>query len=198
MTEITDVKELVLASNNSGKITELKALLPGWHLHALQDIGFVEEIAEPYESFEENALAKAQTVFNFSGKNILSDDSGLCVQALHGAPGVHSAYYGGLPRSDEKNKNRLLADLEGHANRAAYYKAVICLIWEGEVHFFEGICEGWIATAPAGKGGFGYDPLFIPAGYDQSFGQLPPEIKNRLSHRGKAIAATLDFLSKRQ
>lgn len=187
--------ELVIASNNQGKIKELRALLPDFRLHSLQAVGLTAEIPEPYETFEENALNKARTVYEFCGMNTLSDDSGICVPALGNAPGVHSAYYGGLPRSDEKNNARLLKALsESQGGREAFYKAVICLIWHGEPYFFEGICEGRIAEAPVGTGGFGYDPLFIPSGYEHTFAELPAEVKNGLSHRGKAIQKMVAFL----
>lgn len=186
--------ELVIASNNSGKIKEIKALIEGWNLLSMREIGFNAEIEEPFESFEENALAKASAIFNFSGKNVIADDSGICVNALGGAPGVHSAYFGGLPRSDEKNNNRLLESLSTHTDRSAFYKAVICLILDGATYFFEGLCHGSIAPEPRGDKGFGYDPLFVPDGYEQTFGELPETLKNELSHRGKAVAKMIAFL----
>jgi XTP/dITP diphosphohydrolase len=189
------VKELVIASNNKGKITEIKALTcTAILLLSLQDIGFTDEIAEPYNTFEENALTKANTINKFSGKNVFADDSGICINALGGEPGVHSAYYGGLPRSDEKNNNKLLEALKVQTDRSAFYKAVICLIWEEQTYFFEGICEGRIAEEPTGSKGFGYDPLFVPHGYDKTFGELPLEIKNEISHRGKAVRKMVSFL----
>jgi XTP/dITP diphosphohydrolase len=191
------MNELVIASNNPGKIRELQALLPDISLLSMREIGFTEEIAEPYELFEENALAKARAVFAFSERNILADDSGLCVRGLNNAPGVHSAYYGGEPRSDEQNNLKLLEALEGHDDRSAFYKAVLCLIWNDQVFFFEGICEGRISEEARGAGGFGYDPLFIPKGYDQTFGELPAEVKNTLSHRGRAVQRMVQFLNER-
>ena len=163
-------------------------------LLSLQDISFADEIPEPYHTFEENALTKAETIHRFSGKNTFADDSGICVNALGGEPGVNSAYYGGLPRSDEKNNSKLLEALKEHEDRSAFYKAVICLIWDEQTYFFEGICEGRIAEEPSENKGFGYDPLFIPDGYDKTFGELSPEIKNEISHRGKAIKKMVDFL----
>lgn len=188
------MKELVIASNNKGKIAEIKAMVDGITLLSLADIGFSEEIPEPYDTFNENAYTKAKTVADHCGKSVFSDDSGIIVPSLDGEPGVHSAYYGGHPRSNEKNNERLLKELQGKADRAAYYKAVICLIWDGDTHYFEGECHGAIAEAPAGNGGFGYDPLFIPIGYDKTFGELPAEVKNKLSHRGKAVAKMIAFL----
>ncbi len=188
--------EIVLASNNAGKIKELKALLPAFHLLSLKDIGFDLEIPEPFETFEENAKEKAKTIFEFCGKNVLADDSGLCVSALNGSPGVHSAYYGGHPRSDEKNNLQLLTALKGNINREANYKAIICLYRKEGVHFFEGTCQGTILEAPQGNAGFGYDPLFVPNGFTQTFAELPLEVKNKLSHRGKAIEKLKAFLDK--
>lgn len=193
-------KELVIASNNAGKIREIRDILLGFHLLSLKDIGFDREIPEPHETFEENALEKAKVIHQFCQKDVLSDDSGICVAALSGQPGVHSAYFGGLPRSDEKNNATLLDRLSGVRSleeRSAFYKAVICLIWEGETYFFQGICEGYIAKEPRGDRGFGYDPLFVPKGYDQTFGELDADVKNRLSHRGKAVLEMAAFLNTR-
>lgn len=191
------MQELVVASNNQGKIREIKALVNNLTLLSLDEIGFSGGIEEPYETFEQNALAKAEAIHAFCGKNVFSDDSGLCVPALKGAPGVHSAYYGGLPRSDEKNNLKLLEELEGIDHRSAFYKAVLCLIWQGETYFFEGVCAGKILTKPRGAGGFGYDPLFVPEGYEQTFAELPAEVKNRLSHRGVAVRKLVAFLNER-
>ena len=186
--------ELVVASNNQGKVREIRALIDGISLLSLSDIGFTDEIKEPFNSFEENAFVKADTIFRFSGKNVFADDSGICVNALHGEPGVQSAYFGGLPRSDEKNNQKLLESLSVVEDRTAFYKSVICLIWNEQTYFFEGICEGRILKGPQGTGGFGYDPMFVPDGYSQTFGELPLEIKNKISHRGKAVSKMVTFL----
>jgi XTP/dITP diphosphohydrolase len=188
------MQELVVASRNAGKIREIEALVAGIRLLSLDDVGFATDTGEPYETFEENALTKAQAVYDYCGKNVMADDSGLCLAALNSAPGVHSAYFGGLPRSDEKNNQQLLSQLKDISDRRAFYKAVICLIWEGRPYFFEGICEGRIATELRGDGGFGYDPLFIPNGYEETFGELSPSVKNTLSHRGKAVQKMVAFL----
>ncbi len=188
------MKQLVIASNNPGKIKEIKEIVQDIELLSLKDIGFSDEIAEPYHTFEENALTKAMTIHTFSCKNVMADDSGICVNALGGEPGVNSAYFAGLPRDDGKNLQKILDELEGKTDRSAYYKALICLVWNGEVHYFEGICKGTIITEPRGTGGFGYDPIFVPEGYDKTFGELPPEIKNQLSHRGKAVSKMIAFL----
>jgi XTP/dITP diphosphohydrolase len=187
------MQQLVIASNNAGKIFEITQLIAGIELLSLQDIGFTTEIAEPYHTFEENALAKASAISQFCGKNVFADDSGLCVNALHGRPGVDSAHYSG-ERDDEKNLQKVLQELAGAMDRSAYYKAVICLVWEDAVYYFEGICEGEIIKEKRGKGGFGYDPVFMPAGYNQTFGELPLSIKNEISHRGKAVKKMVEWL----
>ena len=185
--------ELVIASNNSGKIREIKPLLEGIEVLSLQDIGFTADIPEPYHTFEENALAKASANHEFSGKNVFADDSGICLNALNGLPGVDSAHYSG-ERDDEKNLQKVLSDLATHDDRTAYYKAVLCLIWNDEVYYFEGICNGRITDRKVGEGGFGYDSIFIPDGYEQTFAELSLDIKNAISHRGKAMKKLVAFL----
>lgn len=188
------MNEIVISSNNQGKIKEFNLLLPSLKLLSLKDIGFYDFIEEPFETFNENANVKTKIIYDFCDKNVFSDDSGLCVEVLNNAPGVHSAYWGGLPRSDEKNNEKLLALLNGFNNRNAYYISVICLIWNGKTHYFEGRCYGKIACEMSGNGGFGYDPLFIPDGFDQTFASLPLSIKNQISHRGFAIGKMIEFL----
>lgn len=185
---------LVISSNNQGKIKEINLLFPTLKLLSLKDIGFFDEIEEPYETFHDNANIKSKVIYDFCAKNVFSDDSGLCVEALNNEPGVHSAYWAGVPRSDEKNNKKLLESLKGINNRKAYYISVICLIWNGQTHFFEGKCHGKIATEPRGLGGFGYDSIFIPNEFDQTFASLPLSIKNKISHRGKALGKMIEFL----
>ena len=190
-----NMQELVIASNNKGKIKEIKEIITGIKLLSLADIGFSSEIEEPYDTFNENAYTKAKTISDFCGKSVFADDSGICVNALNGAPGVHSAIYGGEPRSNEANNKKLIEALKGVEDRSAYYKAVICLIWNAETHYFDGHCHGKVLEAPSGEGGFGYDPLFVPHGYDKSFAELPPEVKNNVSHRGEAVSKMVAFLN---
>jgi XTP/dITP diphosphohydrolase len=187
------MQELVIASDNKGKIKEITALLAGMQLLSLKDVGFTGVIEEPYNTFEENAHAKAWAIYQLCGKNVFADDSGLCVPALSGAPGVISAHYSGK-RNDLDNTNKVLAELAGNEDRRAYYKAVICLIWKGQTQYFEGICEGAITMAPEGTDGFGYDPIFRPNGFMETFGNIPLDIKNTISHRGKAIGKMIAFL----
>ncbi|MGN6568289.1 MAG: RdgB/HAM1 family non-canonical purine NTP pyrophosphatase [Flavipsychrobacter sp.] len=190
------MQELVIASNNQGKILEIKAMIEGVELLSLNDIGFTDEIPEPYFTFEENAMTKASAIHAYCGKNVFADDSGICVNALNGEPGVISAHYSGR-RDDEANLQKVLHELKGKNDRSAYYKAVICLIWEEETYFFEGICNGRIIEEKRGTGGFGYDPIFIPEGYNETFAELPLSIKNKISHRGKAVEKMVQFLNDR-
>lgn len=187
------MRQLVIASNNEGKIREIRQIMDNVELLSLKDIGFTEEIAEPFHTFEENALAKASAIHAFCGKNVFADDSGICINALHGAPGVDSAHYSGT-RDDEANLQRVLKELNGAEDRTAFYKAVICLVWEEEVYYFEGICRGTIIEEKRGTGGFGYDPVFVPEGYEQTFAELPPDVKNGISHRGIAVRKMVDFI----
>jgi XTP/dITP diphosphohydrolase len=189
------MQELVIASNNPGKIREIRQMIDGISLLSLMDVGFMDDILEPFNTFEENAAAKARAIYSFCHKNVFADDSGLCVNALHGAPGVDSAHYSG-ERDDERNLQKVLDKLKGKDDRSAYYKAIIYLVWEGESHYFESICEGRITEGKRGDKGFGYDPIFVPDGYEQTFAELEPELKNRISHRGKAIKKMIDFLNK--
>ena len=181
--------ELILASNNKGKIAEISALLPGLGLRSMREAGYTKPIEEPFHTFRENALIKARTVYDFCSIPVLADDSGICVDALGGSPGVFSARYAGPDATDMANNDKLLQELQHVADRNAYYIAVLCLIVNGKAHYFEGRCDGRIAYEPKGSGGFGYDPLFIPDGYDRTFGEIDPDIKSRISHRAKALAA---------
>ena len=186
--------ELVIASNNKGKIREIKEMLQQLQLLSLYDIGFTDDTPEPWHTFEENAHAKALAVFTYCGKSVFADDSGICVPHLGGAPGVDSAHYCGT-RDDEANLQHLLHNMAGVTDRTAYYKAVLCLIWNGEVHYFDGVCDGTLLAEKRGTGGFGYDPIFVPAGYEHTFAELSPEVKNAISHRGKAVRKMVAFIN---
>lgn len=188
--------ELIFATNNQGKLRELRQLV-GTEIiiKTLKEVGVVEDLPEPFDTFEENAWSKANYVFQKLGKNCFAEDSGLVVRALNGAPGVFSARYAGEPSDDERNNQKLMAELKDKADLSAWYQATICLIIDGHAHYFEGKCAGTISRNPKGNGGFGYDPLFIPSGYEQTFGELPSEVKNKLSHRGKAVSLLADFLN---
>jgi XTP/dITP diphosphohydrolase len=185
---------LVIASDNKGKINEIRQMITDVELLSLSDIHFTATIPEPYHTFEENAHTKAHTIHSHTGMNVFADDSGICVHALGDKPGVDSAHYSGR-RDDEANLQKVLTGLADATDRSAYYKAVICLIWMGKVHYFEGVCTGTITEEKRGTGGFGYDPIFIPSGFSQTFAELPPEVKNKVSHRGKAIRQMVAFIN---
>ncbi|MBL7790988.1 MAG: RdgB/HAM1 family non-canonical purine NTP pyrophosphatase [Saprospiraceae bacterium] len=191
------MKNLVFATNNPHKIAEVKAIIgPDFAIRSLQDIGCHEELPETTDTIPGNALQKAQYVYDHYGVDCFAEDTGLEIEALGGAPGVHTAYYAGPQRSAEDNYNLVLSQLQGQSNRRAQFRTVIALILGGKVFTFEGIAPGRIAEQPAGEGGFGYDPVFIPDGYDQPFANLPYEVKNSISHRAKAMEGLLSFLAK--
>lgn len=189
--------KVVFASNNKGKIAELKMLLPEvYELVTLEEAGIYDEIPEPYFTFEENALAKAKYVFEHTGLPCFSEDSGLVVPELNGEPGVFSARYAGVHGDDKSNNFKLLQELSkvSGGDRSAYYIAVICWYDGKKSQYFEGRCAGEIALEERGNNGFGYDPLFIPEGFTETFGELPSEIKKGRSHRAKAVAQLVDYL----
>lgn len=188
------MQQLVLASRNKKKIGELNELLHGVTVLSLDDIAFHDEIAEPYLTFRENALQKARTVSEFANRNVLADDSGICVPVLNNQPGVFSARYAGEKATDEQNLHKLLADMEGKEHRQAFYKAVLCLIWDGVPHYFEGTCHGTLRDTPVGTNGFGYDPIFVPEGYTETFAQLPASVKQQISHRAQAMEQLMSFI----
>lgn len=188
--------ELIFATNNQEKLRELSQLVgTDFTIRTLKDVAVTGELPEPFDTFEQNAWSKAHYVFQKLGKNCFAEDSGLVVPALNGEPGVFSARYAGVSSNDVKNNRKLLEQLKDKTDLAAWYQATICLILDGQVYYFEGKCEGQVTLSPKGNGGFGYDPLFIPQGYEQTFGELPAEVKNKLSHRGKAVRQLADFLN---
>ncbi|MFT6808435.1 MAG: XTP/dITP diphosphohydrolase [Saprospiraceae bacterium] len=180
---------LVFATHNPNKAKEVSVVLKdtGWQIVTLEDIGFHEEIIEDGATLKENAWIKAETIYKLIGENVISDDTGLEVDALKGAPGVHSARYAGSQRSSEDNMNMLLLALDGHSNRSAQFRTVVACIVNGERHECEGVVRGHIAKEKTGAGGFGYDPIFIPEGYKESFGVLDASIKNSISHRARVF-----------
>lgn len=190
--------EIIFATNNNNKVKEIQSFVnDSLKIISLKEADIFEEIEEPYFTFEENALTKAMYVYKKTGKRCFSEDSGIVVEALNGAPGVLSARYAGVQGDDAANNRKLLEALEKVEDRAAYYKAVICLVFNlDEIIYFDGVCKGKIATELVGNGGFGYDPLFIPEGYTTTFGVLGIDIKKQLSHRSKAIEKMLHYLNK--
>ena len=188
---------LVLATRNPGKISEIKALLPGVRVAPVASFAGCPEPEETGRTFEENALIKARAVSKYTGKIALADDSGLEVDALHGAPGVHSARYAGSDATDLDNIRRLLDALDGisDADRSARFRCVVAVVVpDGRTWTAEGVCEGCILQAPRGDAGFGYDPLFVPAGYENTFAELDAGVKNRISHRALALRRIADVL----
>ncbi len=187
--------KLVFASNNANKVVEIRQVLPDdIEVLTLADIGCDEDIPETAATIEGNALLKANYVTQNYGLDCFADDSGLEVDALNGAPGVYSARYAGKHKNSEDNISKLLQEMEGITNRTAQFKTVIALNRNGEQHFFTGIIRGEITTKRMGTDGFGYDPVFKPVGYDLTFAEIPLAEKSRISHRGRAIAALVDYL----
>lgn len=200
---MTEEVELLVATNNEGKVRELNALLAQLplKLRSLTELPSIAEAEETGDTFTQNAVLKALHYCSRSGLWTLADDSGLEVDALGGAPGVYSARYGGREISYAQRMALLLDAMSasGDASRRARFVCVIALAdpLTGEVETFEGLCEGYIADAPRGGGGFGYDPLFIPEGFTQTFGELPSEVKRRLSHRARALTQAHQYLLRR-
>ncbi|MCU0324340.1 MAG: non-canonical purine NTP diphosphatase [Spirosomaceae bacterium] len=188
--------KLCLATNNRHKIEELQAILGNkFELVTLEEIGCFDEIPETQPTMEGNSLQKAQFVYDNYGINCFADDSGLEVDALGGEPGVYSARYAGEERSHAKNIEKLLANLEGIENRSAQFRAVITLILDGKINQFEGIVRGKIIDELRGNGGFGYDPVFVPEGFDKTFAEMTMDEKNPISHRGHSVAKLVEFLA---
>ena len=187
--------KLVFATHNDHKLKEVQQLLPdSIELLSLDDIGCFDEIPEIGATLEENAKIKADFVTQTYGFNCFSDDTGLLVDALDGRPGVFSARYAGEGKNAQDNMVKVLKEMKDQTDRNAHFKTVIHLNWNGEPYVFEGIVEGEITHTQYGEGGFGYDPIFKPLGYDSTFGELPPETKNIISHRGKAVQKLVAFL----
>ena len=172
---------------------------PDFNIIPLKDAGIDIDIPEPHDTLQENAAEKANTIFNLTNKNCFSEDTGLEIEALNGAPGVNSARYAGEDRDFQANIDKVLLNLEGVANRNAQFRTVICLLWEDglkgiQTYYFEGICKGKIAIKMHGEKGFGYDPIFIPDGANKSFAEMTMDEKNKFSHRQKAVTKLFEFL----
>ncbi len=190
--------KLIFATNNQNKVAEIKsALLEGLEIITLQGAGIDIDIPEPYESLEENAREKSSVIYKITNQNCFSEDTGLEVQALHGAPGVRSARYGGDEADNKKNIALLLKNLDGIKERSAQFKTVISLILDGKEQQFTGICTGKIFKEERGDKGFGYDSVFIPDGDARTFAEMNMEEKNKYSHRKKALGKLIEFLNAR-
>lgn len=188
----------LLCSGNPGKVKEIRELLPpGIELATLADFNLPKDLPETGRTFAENALQKARLGFQESGLPAIADDSGLEVEALGGAPGVDTAFYAGPEKDDKANVAKLLRELEGVADRRARFRTVIALVDGQGEHLFEGDVQGRIATEARGTNGFGYDPVFMPESSEFTFGELPVETKNAISHRSHAVWKLARFLAER-
>lgn len=189
--------KLVFVTNNAHKLEEIASILgEKVELLSLKDIDCTTEIPETSDTLQGNAIQKAEYIYKHYKLNCFADDTGLEVETLGGAPGVYSARYAGSGHNSEANMQKLLQNLQGANNRKAQFRTVICLIIDGKQHLFEGICKGEITEEKRGNSGFGYDPIFIPEGYDKSFAQLGNDIKNKISHRAKAVEMLYKYLNK--
>ncbi len=189
------IKQIVFATNNAHKLSEVQAVLGDrFRLVTLAECGITEEIPEDAPTLEGNALQKARYVHERTGADCFADDTGLEVDALGGAPGVHSARYATDGHDFAANNRLLLRNLAGAADRSAHFRTVIALILDGREYLFEGRVDGRIAESEAGCGGFGYDPLFVPEGFDKTFAEMGADEKNAISHRGRAVRRLVEFL----
>jgi XTP/dITP diphosphohydrolase len=189
-------EKIVLATGNQGKVREFASLFAdyGVDVVAQKELG-VSDVPETGTTFVENAIIKARHAAQVTGLPAIADDSGLVVDALGGAPGIYSARYAGEPANAENNMNKLLHALENKTNRKAQFRTAIALHLNGEKHLFEGICKGDITSSKQGKKGFGYDPIFQPEHFEQTFAEMNAESKNKISHRGIAVQKLVAFLS---
>lgn len=191
--------KLIFATNNAHKLSEVQAVLgPSFELVTPRMCGVEEEIPETAETLEGNARQKARYLYERTGLDCFADDTGLEVEALNGAPGVHSARYATDGHDFAANNRLLLKNLEGETNRRARFRTAICLIEGGEERLFEGIVEGHIIDHESGSEGFGYDPLFVPEGYDCTFAEMSADEKNAISHRGRAVRKLVAYLHEQQ
>ena len=187
---------LIFATNNQNKVDEIRSVIGNhFDIITLLEAGILIDIPEPHNTLEANAREKSTTIHQLTGKNCFGEDTGLEVASLNCEPGVKSARYAGEGRNFQNNIDLLLKNLTGHTNRNARFRTVISLILSNQEYWFEGICEGRIIEVQKGNQGFGYDPIFIPAGANKSFGEMDIEEKNKFSHRKKAVSQLIYFLS---
>ncbi len=190
------MKKLVFATNNAHKLEEVRAILSDeFEVLGLRDVGCDDDIPETADTLEGNAMLKAQYVFDKYGFSCFADDTGLEIEALGGDPGVYSARYAGEPQDAQANRNKVLANLSNVSNRAARFRTVIVLIMaDGHTECFDGVVEGVIINGERGENGFGYDAIFVPDGYGETFAELSSEVKNSISHRANAVRRFADYL----
>jgi len=187
--------KLVFATQNPHKLLEAKQIIRSrFELISLAELNFYSELPETHFTICENAIEKAAFIYDLFHQNCFAEDAGLEVEAMNGEPGVFSARYAGLNRSKSNNVHLVLKKMKGVENRAAKFRAVICLFLNGNYFLFEGLTDGTIAQAAEGNFGFGYDPIFIPKGFDKTYAQMDSELKNSIDHRGKAMSKMLEFL----
>lgn len=193
------MKKLLLATNNLHKLSEIRQISNGkFEILSLNEVGFHGDIPETSPTIEGNAIQKVQFIYDRFKMDCFADDTGLEVEALHGEPGVYSARYAGENCSFSDNIAKLLDELAGESNRKARFRTVIALMFNNELFTFEGIIDGKIGHTKEGDSGFGYDPVFIPDGYEISFASMDSYLKNSISHRGRATALLMDFLNSKQ
>ena len=189
------IKKIVFATGNPNKLKEIKSIIKSFEIVGLKDLGITEEIPETGDTLKKNALQKAKHVYDKTGLDCFSDDTGLEIEALNNRPGVYSAMYAGPDCNAENNMRKVLKELEGKINRNAQFKTVIALILQGKEYLFEGVVKGEILKEKKGKDGFGYDPIFRPIGYKESFAEMSIAQKNEISHRGLAVKKLVNFLA---
>ncbi|MGN1217343.1 MAG: non-canonical purine NTP diphosphatase [Phocaeicola sp.] len=190
------MKKLVFATNNAHKLEEIRAILGDKvEILSLNDINCHADIPETADTLQGNAALKAQYIYENYGLDCFADDTGLEVEALNGAPGIYSARYaGGEGHDSEANMKKLLSEMQDKENRKARFRTVICLIEDGKEHFFEGIVNGSIIRERKGGAGFGYDPIFMPDGYSETFAEMGNDEKNKISHRARAVQKLCEYL----
>lgn len=188
---------LIFATNNRNKVAEIQSLVGNdFEIIPLKEAGIDIDIPEPHDQLEANATEKARTIFGMTHQNCFSEDTGLEIVSLGGAPGVKSARYAGEDRDFQANIDLVLSKMAGVEDRSAQFRTVICLIWDQKEYYFEGICKGQILTTMQGEKGFGYDPIFVPEGATKSFASMTMEEKNQYSHRQKAVTQLFEFLNR--
>jgi len=189
------MNKLVFATNNAHKLTEVRAILePDFTIISLSDLNCTDDIPETADTLQGNAILKATYIHEKFGLDCFADDTGLEIDALGGEPGVYSARYAGEENNSKNNMNKVLTLLGNNSNRKASFRTVIALILNGNTFLFDGRIDGDISLSPSGESGFGYDPIFVPEGYDKSFAQLSADEKNKISHRALAVNKLIDFL----
>ena len=191
------MKKLVFATNNLNKLKEIQKAILDFQIVGLKEMGIKEDIPETGHTLKENALQKAEYIYNKTGMNCFADDTGLEIESLENKPGVYSARYAGELCSAEDNINKVLLELNGKSNRKAIFKTVIALILNKNIYYFNGQVEGVILNNRTGNDGFGYDPIFKPNGFDSSFAEMSIEQKNEISHRGIAVGKLIEFFNQK-